>query len=383
MLTEPLLNRLAAAVSRAPSADNMQAWALTAAGDAVELALDPARILPTDVQAMFAWVGLGAAVENLVLAAGREGFDAVVDYARLDAAAAARSRDHDPRTAPVVVRLAPKGPHPGITGGQDPDQPGLAEWIDRRQTDRGRFDATPLPPDTVEDLTGAAAGLQAGVHWVAGRAGLAELARLDARSTYIRLEHPPLHDELFDILRFSRRDLERTRYGLEFEGLGVPRALVWLARLLRHRWAMVLVSRLGIGRAIARQLAGRLRAAGAVCLLTALRPGPAGYVEAGRAMERLWLQATARGLAVQPHGVLPQYLTKLEAEPDGFSPRFADVMRAHRAPFDQLFPAARGERPAIVLRIGRPRGRTPRRTLRLPVSAILRVGDPASGRSRP
>jgi len=146
---------------------------------------------------------------------------------------------------------------------------------------------------------------------------------MDANSTYIRLEHEPLRDELFEILRFARREVERTRYCLDFASLGVPSVLVLLARQLRHRSVNAAVSRLGLGRVIARQLASRLRTAGALCLVTARREGPAGYLEAGRAMERIWLAATARGLVVQPHGVLPQYLTKVEVEPETLLPRHA------------------------------------------------------------
>jgi len=153
-----------------------------------------------------------------------------------------------------------------------------------------------------------------------------------------------------------------------------PFAFVRAARLLRYPIVVRGVSRLGIGRLLARRLAARLRAAGAVCLVTACRPGPAGYVEAGRAMERLWLAATARGWAVQPHGVLPQYLTKLDVEPEGFLPHQAEVMRGHRTPFRELFPGARGERPAIVLRVGRPRTDPACRSVRLPVDRVLGGG---------
>jgi nitroreductase len=124
-------------------------------------------------------------------------------------------------------------------------------------------------------------------------------------------------------------------------------------------------------------LAAKLRAAGAVCLVTARIAGPVGYVEAGRAMERLWLEATARGLAVQPHGVLPQYLTKLDVEPDGFTPHFAEVMRRHREPFAALFPCLPDERPAIVLRVGRAGSRPARHTVRLPLEQVIRVSEAA------
>jgi hypothetical protein len=91
-------------------------------------------------------------------------------------------------------------------------------------------------------------------------------------------------------------------------------------------------------------------------------------------MERLWLRATAMGLAVQPHGVLPQYLTKVEVEPETFLPRHAAVLRGHREPFYSLFPRARAEHPAIVLRVGRPLEFPARPSVRLPVGELVRGG---------
>ncbi|MBI4901468.1 MAG: hypothetical protein HY829_13465 [Actinobacteria bacterium] len=364
MISPEVFDRLVVAASRAPSADNMQAWAFARRGDAVEVHLEPARVLPTDVNQMFAWVGLGAAVENLVVAAGREGLSALVEDDALRTAQGSEVEVASLAATPVTVRLAPGG-----AGGR------LAEWVERRETNRGPYETTPLDGTTIDELTRAIADLEAGLHWAGGAAALEVMASMDARSTYIRLEHRPLHDELFDILRFDRRELEETRFGLDFASLGIPVSLVRVARLLRHARVMKVVSRLGIGRLVARQLAAKLRAAGAVCLVTACGSGAADYVQAGRAMERLWLEATARGLAVQPHGVLPQYLTKLDVEPDGFTAHFAETMARHREPFHAIFPVHPGERPAIVLRIGRPLEHPARRSLRLPIDQLKKMSQ--------
>jgi nitroreductase len=350
MMTDELFLALVEAAARAPSADNMQAWRFGRQGDAIELFLERRRLLPTDVGAMFGWIGLGAAVENLVIAAARRGLGAAVEYAQLEGSV----------ERPAVVRLSPGG-------ADDP----LADWLPERVTNRGPYEPAPLDPPLIGELTEAARDRDAGVHWVTDAAGLEGMAAMDANSTFIRLEHGPLRDELFGILRFTRREVESTRYGLDFESLGVPSFLVLLARHLRYRSVNEAMSRLGLGRVVGKLLASRLRMAGAVCLVTARRRGPAGYVEAGRAMERIWLAAAARGLAVQPHGVLPQYLTKVEVEPETFRPRHAATLRGHRGRFQALFPGARGEHPAIVLRVGRPMGSPARRSVRLRPEELL------------
>jgi nitroreductase len=348
MLPSARFQAIVEAAARAPSADNMQAWAFRRRADGIDVLLDRSRLLPTDAADMFGWIGVGAAVENATIAAAREGL-------------AARVEPPADADAPVVLRLS-------RDGADDP----LAEVLPLRETNRAPYDDAPLPPALLDALAGAARGRDAGVHWIAGRAGLERVAEMDAGSTFIRLEHAPLRDELFDVLRYTREEVERTRFGLDFESLGVPPVFARIARRLRRSALVKVASRLGLGRVMARQMADRLRTAGALCLVTARRGGPAGYVEAGRAMERIWLAATAAGLAVQPHGVLPQYLTKVEVEPGSFLPRHAAILGALRGPFDALFPEARAERPAILLRVGRPTAAPARRSVRLPMERLVR-----------
>jgi len=80
MLSAELFERLVEAASWAPSADNMQAWELGQRGDEIDVFPVPARLLPTDCLGMFGWIGVGAALENMVLAAAREGLRASVEY---------------------------------------------------------------------------------------------------------------------------------------------------------------------------------------------------------------------------------------------------------------------------------------------------------------
>jgi nitroreductase len=351
MVTPQLFEHLVEAASRAPSADNMQPWEFRHRDGAVEVLVERGRALPTDVLGMFTWIGIGAAIENLVVAAALEELATSVSYG-------AAESDTDLAARVLFAR----------GGACDP----LAASIDRRITNRRPYDAAPLGATAIARLSEAARGLDAGIHWVTAEPDLARMAALDSRSTYIRLEHKPLHDEVFDILRFTRKEVESTRYGLDFASLEVPFGFVFMARQLRHWSVNRTISRLGIGRVVAKMLASRLRQAGALCLITARRRDPAGYMEAGRAMERIWLAATGEGLGTQPFGVLPQYLTKVEVEPESFLPAHAAVLRSHRETFFSLFPGARDEHPAIVLRVGRPAGTPGRRSVRLRPHQLIR-----------
>lgn len=352
MLSENLFLELVKAASLASSADNMQPWEFRKRADAIEVFCAHSRTLPTDVNNMFAWMSIGAAIQNLVVAAGAHEMSATVEY---------NPPDQVEELAAVVRFSAGAG-----------DRGRMVEWIPLRTTNRSPFEPIPLNPSLLSKLTQSLHGLEAGIHWTTAASDLERLAVLDANSSYIRLEHWPLYDELFDILRFSREEVESTRYGLDFESLGVPAAAVFIARQLRYAVVNKAVSRLGIGRLIAKMLASRLPKAGAICLVTALQRNPVAYMEAGRAMEQLWLAATAEGLSVHPYGVLPQYLTKVEVEPGTFLPGHAAIIENHREPFFSIFPGAKSEFPAIVLRVGKAERQSARSNIRLRPEEIIR-----------
>jgi hypothetical protein len=249
----------------------------------------------------------------------------------------------------------------------------LAKFISLRNTNRCPYDATPLEASVISVLSESIRQFDSGVHWTTTVSDLDRMAHMDANSSYIRLKHKPLHDELFNILRFTRKEIETTRYGLTFESLEVPSFAVFFARQLQYWSVSRIVSRLGFDRMIAKHLSDKLRKAGALCLITAYRRNPAAYMEAGRAMQQLWLTATSAGLSVQPYGVLPQYLTKVEIEPETFLPSYAETIRKHRKPFFSIFSGAVNEFPAIVLRVGRSGKQSARSSIRLTAAQLIRT----------
>lgn len=351
MLAPELFLKLVEAASRAPSPDNMQAWEFRRAGDSIEVFLERRRALPTDVGDMFSWLGIGAAIENLILAAGGQQLAATVTYAP----------EGGPAEPAAVVRFAPGGV-------RDP----FVDSIDARVTNRRPYRTTLLGEAPIARLTEAMRGCEAGLYWLTTRPEFKRLSSLEAHSLYIRVEHRPLHDELYDSLRFTRAEVQQTRYGLAVDTLEVPAPAVLVLKSLRRWSAARAASHVGLSRAIAASLAALLRKVGAICLVTARRRSPAGYMEAGRAMQRIWLAATAQGLAVHPFGALPQYLTKVQVEPDTFLPKHAAVLRRNLERFRALFPGARDEHPGIVLRIGQPVGPPSARNVRLPAEQLVR-----------
>jgi hypothetical protein len=353
MLTEELFLALVKQASFAPSADNMQPWEFRRQKNSVAVFCSPLRMLPTDAMGMFSWISIGAAIQNIVLAATEYDLSAEVTYTAAE-----------DTTGPVAV----------VTFSAGATKSTLADFIRVRNTNRNPFRTDSIETGRMERLNRSVATFDAAIHWTTDCNHFKQMAYMDAHSSYIRLAHKPLHDELFHILRFTTKEINEKRYGLTFESLEVPPIAVRFAKQLRYWSINQMISNAGIGRLVAKRLSIKLMKTGGICLITIPNRNRIAYIKAGRAIEQLWLTATAEGLAVQPYGVLPQYFTKKDIEPDFFPLRYRKAIAAHEEPFYSIFPNAKDEFPALVLRLGWTDKPSPRSDERLPIEEIIRKG---------
>lgn len=336
----------------APSADNMQPWEFKRNNNTIEVHSVKKRFLPTDVFFMFSWIGIGASIQNIVIKAEEKGLKSTVKYNNLCTA----------ETLAATIEFKPDNTILKTD---------LAKYIKLRNTNRNPFSTNPLSSDLIQKLSSNITKFAANIHWTTHPADFKQMALMDAKSSYIRLEHKPLHDELFNILLFSKKEIEEKRFGLTFHSLGVPSFAVSFARLMQYWSITQIISKLGIGKMVAKQLSNKFKKTGAICLITSPQCSPQGYMQTGRAMEQLWLSATANNLSVQPYGVLPHYLTMIEYEPNFFSPKYIHILEKHRQPFYSIFPDAINEYPAIVLRIGRSEKHSLRSDVRLRTEEVI------------
>lgn len=343
---------LVAAATAAPSSDNMQPWEFCLSGDRIEVSIARHRLLAVDARDMFSWISIGAAIQNMVERAAEMGLAASVEYPAI--------RQEDDPVA--VVSFAP-----GATKGF------LSASIASRTTNRGPFRPRSLSDEDVAGLSSSVEGMGASVHWLRDDRGVQSLADMDTVFSSILLSHKPLFDGLFDTVRFTKREMEEHRCGMDVRSLDLPAFAAFLVKRFKRLDFNRAMSRLGIGPVVARILSSRLKKSGGICLFAVDDLDPAGFMEGGRAMERLWLAAAAAGMSVHPYGVIPQYLAMAEFEPGRFPPEKVETILANREPFASLFPGASGKRPVIMLRVGRSRRQSARTTIRLLPEQVIRA----------
>jgi molybdopterin/thiamine biosynthesis adenylyltransferase len=347
----------------APSGGNCQPWRFSWDGRRLRILHDRERSRSfLDYSDLASWLAFGAAVENVALAAATMGLDVAVELAP----------DRREPAAVCDLRFARRAAAAAETAA-------LAAAIPARATNRKLAVRAPLAAGARDALLRAAEAVPGAVlHLVEDEDRLAELGDLLGRGDRLRFLSRTMHGEMMAELRWTADDVRRTRDGLDVSTLELTGADLAALRVMSSWPAMDLVGRLGGGRALEKPARKAIAASSAVGLVSVPGRTREAYLEGGRAMQRVWLQATALGLAVQPMAPLTYLFARLElGDGDGLSSAEAGALRELRDRFGAVFPDAAGRGEPMLFRIGHAPPPTAR-ALRRDVPDVLDYQRPRS-----
>ena len=290
MPSEDVLASLLDAAALAPSGGNEQPWRWLRADN--ELWLLPERAFGDSLlnhRDNASLLALGAAAENLVLRAHTLGLGVVLE--------SPSAEQPEPKCR---FRFVPAAVEPAAAESRAWDA--LAPFIAERHTNRRRGETPPLARELLDELARpleALPGLK--LHFVTQRAAIAELAEVAARSDRIRMLHPEGHGDFVREIRWTKEEAERERDGIDLSSMELTAAEHAGLRMLRFERVAELLRSWKRGRSLERLTRNAVLASSAVGLITAPRESIENRFAVGRALERVWLTATRRGLALQPH----------------------------------------------------------------------------------
>lgn len=361
------VRRIVAYGTLAPSGGNAQPWRFSYRAPRLRCSLDPARSATLlDYARLASHVALGAAVENMDLAARAMGLVAAV---------------HPPpggASELVACELwlserGDVGPHdrPPLAVERAPGEPELVRQIARRVTNRKLGPRAELPEEARQRLAAAAASAGARLQIVSDERRLGELGEVIAEAERLRMLSPALHAEMMGELRWSRREVAATRDGLDVRTLELSAADLAGLRLITKRPAMEFLASLGKGRALSRLTRKALQGASALGLLTIDGQGADRYFLGGRAAQRVWLTASALGLAIQPMTASLYLFARLErGGAEGLAPHEAAMLRALRQRYLAVVDVAPDDAEILLFRIAQA-GEPTARSLRRRVEDVL------------
>ena len=320
-----LARSLIGAAVLAPSEWNAQPWRFEVEHASVRMVADPTRLLPwTDPDSRGLTISLGAALENLLIAARAYGLRPTVEY-------------------------LPRGGANGVVAeviwasGDVRRDRALFAAIPGRRTNRREYDGRGIFPEQRAQLVAQAPeGLS--LHWMDDRAAIRTVASLAHDAVRDQCEDARVFAEQFSWMRFGD-DARRRGDGVPVDNLELGVVTSWMAK--RYFNPSSWFSRFGPEHA-AREAREGVHSAGALVLLCAPKRDQVQWLMGGQAWERIALQASSLGLALQPVSA-PIQLERYRGA----------LLRA----FD-----ATGEEPLMLARLGH--ARNPAATTRRNVSLV-------------
>jgi len=323
----------------APSPHNAQAWLFRVRPARVDLYADGARWTgATDPFRRELYIGLGAALENLVLAAQAGGYAPRVTLLPSGASSAHAARIELARSAPRAS--------------------GLYAQIPRRHTNRYPYvEGKEVAAAALTAMAGLAdaATPSARLFWFTSAGQRREIGELLVQATEALVGDSEQSESDYAWFRQDWDEIQRQRDGITVDAAGLSDLTASLAKLLPAQ------SRSATDEAWVKATRERQTKTAAGYGIVAVRDARenAQRLQGGRLLERIHLWATGNGIALQH---MNQLTERADRELQlGLAPRFGDALR-------ELLPL--GWQALASFRIGHPT-HTPHKSPRRPVEAVL------------
>ena len=319
---------LVGAAVLAPSHWNAQPWRFEVDAGELRIVLDADRTLPLDdPDQRFAQMSLGAALENLLVAARAWGQQPSVRYLPWGLA---------PRAGTSLVAATVSW-----TPGDRTRDRLLFSALTERRSNGHAYDGRAIATPSRNQLQ-AQVGEEVRVHWLEDRGDVHAVGELVHDAVKYLSSDRRAQAERARWLRGSEGDARRRGDGMTPERLGLGGPARWLRSLQPesrfYGWG---------ASSLAKDTRDLVRSSGALALLTLPRRSDAGWIVGGQAYERFALRAATLGIAQHPLAM-------------------PVASERHREQLTRRFHAA-GEEPLLLVRLGhaKPPPPTPRRGVAL------------------
>ncbi len=300
MISRETLLKIARYGQMAPSGDNLQDWRFSLKENSIDL-IGEFFSHPFNLSHRASFPGYGAVLENMSIAAQEFGFEMIED---LFPAGGGRDLIASLR----FLELAEKKPHP------------LFPFIEKRAVNRRNYSRKELPSQIRKELIQTAQNSGLGQLFIAD-VSLAKkyAAKAAFYGSQVMMERKDVHDALFNSIRWTQRDAEKTRDGLYIKTLEL-RIQEPAFRLLSSWGLTKALNFLGLSRFAAFQDYRLCLGSSALGLIQIPNDSPKAVLEGGKLFERFWLKLTSLGLSLQPETALIFFLYMLRDNPSQFTP---------------------------------------------------------------
>jgi len=340
-----LVQKIVKAAVMAPSGDNVQPWDIQVSKDFTQIRL---YNLPEkdnsyyNYQQSASYIAHGAVIENIMIAGKHLGCH--VNYQLFP------DTDNDSYIAKITFSLADAQPDSYYTA------------IFERCTNRFQYKREEVGDEVLNALFSSVKNIDtAQVSLVTDKGKVKQLAGELKVNDQIVFERKDIHQFLFDKIRWNQKQIEKTRDGMPVGVLGLSFIEKLSFPLMRFWWYVKAANVLGLSRIIALKCWWGCANASILGMVTIQGNDKVAFVEGGRAAQRLWLEATKQGFALQPIIGLPLLINRLkQGSLDGFSIKHALFVKRASERLPGLFDVKKSDTLIMGFRAGGYKGKLDR-----------------------
>ncbi len=268
--------------NHAPSGHNAQPWRFVVSGNVIRIENIPeADTTIFNFRQMGSFLGHGAVLENIIIAAAEFGYDAVPMI----------SNHIDDGQSAVSVRLEKR----------EIQKDSLFSFTEKRLTNRTPYDGSPLTEKERLALLDVVQKVGRGKVLLAEKKeDKKKLAKAFSVNDRMLFENHAMHEAVFPHINWTKQEEEKKRRGLYLKTLELPPPIQKAFRFFKHWPTAKFLGKLGMGKMAAMQNASMYTNSSAIGALVFEDDTLENYIYTGRLFQRVWLTVAKLGLDLQP-----------------------------------------------------------------------------------
>lgn len=267
----------------APSGENCQPWKFLVSGNEIKVFNLPEKDLSLyNFNQFGSYISHGAVIENIVIAAKEVGYNSDVSVF---------PNPQNPNHVSTIV----------LSKQEKIEKDPLFPYIEKRVSNRNPYEDRLINQDQESRLLSAAKEVEGTeLKLISDEKKKTKLGKYLSVSDRLLFENRKLHDFLFSHIIWDEKESQEKKSGFYIKELALPPPIEKIFKLLRNWDKVEILNKFGFSKMAAKgnvKLYSKVSALGAVLSRSNT---PKDYIFAGRAMQRVWLEATGLGLSIQP-----------------------------------------------------------------------------------
>lgn len=330
-----IMNYLLKAGQQAPSGENIQPWKLNGKKNTIHLQLNPEADLSLfNLKQTASTIACGAVAENISIAASKYNLDAKI---KVKTAA-------DDGNLSAEINFVPDETL------EDP----LARFIWERQTNRTKYNHKPIPETDLDSLKQVCSCIEGvSLDLFTDKSDLDLISKMVYNADIFRMETRSLHEMLMSHLHFSHEAALATRDGFHVKNIEAGFDGEIYLKLIRPWKVANVMNKLGMAKVAAGVARKGVEQASAMGMIRIKGSDLQSFFKGGRAMQRIWLEATRLGISYQPMTILTLLRRYwIVDKTEVFSPEHKKRLESVWTNYQQVFNCDDNESHIMLFRLG-------------------------------